>query len=185
MASGPATGNTPKYRPLFKRVAQNETEEGIHSADLLGEFACVATVCSVSLDDVRNVAIKKYKHPAYGPFWITQELIQQLFREFGWIASDWRQIMTPLSGITDVAMLAINYDEEMEFGRPVIFQRSANKDDPSGFVEHIIDPAYWVPENKRVTSDIKAYAPAWWMSLSPAAYPSSGIPKAPPPVAKK
>ncbi len=77
------------------------------------------------------------------------------------------------------------YDEEKEFGRPVVFQRAASKDDPSGYIEQIIDPAYWVPENKRVTSDIKAYAPAWWMSLTPAAYPTSGIPKVPPPVAKK
>ena len=186
MASAPVTtGNTPVYRPLFKRVAQNDLK-AVESADFLGEFACIATICEVPLEEVRNLAIKQFKHPAHGPFWITEELIQQLFDAFGWVASPWKKVMTPLSGLTDVAILAIDYDEDLEFGRPVVYQRAASKDNPKGYVEYIIDVAHWVKPPEQVTTDVLGYAPAWYISVHPKPYPNSGVSKTPPtPAAKK
>ena len=58
MASAPvATGNTPAYRPLFKRVGQNELKDS-HRSDFLSELAAVATIAGVSLEEVYACAIK-------------------------------------------------------------------------------------------------------------------------------
>ena len=178
MASGtPNAANTPRYRTLFKRVAQNDLKE-TDSADFMGEFACIATICGVTLDEVRNTATKDFGHPQHGPFWITEELVRELFNSFGWIASEWKKVMTPLSGLSDIAILAIEYDEEAEFGRPVVYQRAASKEGANGFVEYIIDPAHWMKPEKQVTTDIKGYAPAWYMSIHPKPYPSGASPQA-------
>lgn len=54
MASAPTTtGNAPVCRSLFKRGAQNDTKDGIHCAEFLGELASVAAIVGASLDDVR------------------------------------------------------------------------------------------------------------------------------------
>ena len=104
MASAPATtGNTPKYRPLFKRVAQNDLKDGIHCADFIGELACIATITSQTLDEIRACALKNGL-PNHGPFWITEDLIQKVFANYGWKATEWKQVLTPLSGLSDIAI---------------------------------------------------------------------------------
>ena len=187
MASAPVTpGNAPTYRPLFKRVGQNELND-TYSVDFMGEFACIATICGVTLEDIRNIAIKKHHHPQHGPFEITEMLIQSLLAANGWKATEWKDVLTPLAGLPDIAILWIDYNEELDLvGRPVVYQRAASKESPRGFIEHILDPAYWLPKDKQVTNDCKAYAPTWYMGIYPMPYPTSGIPKAPPaPVGKK
>ena len=58
MASAPTTtGNAPTYRPLFKRVGQNELKDA-HRSDFLSELAAVATIAGVSLEEVYACAIK-------------------------------------------------------------------------------------------------------------------------------
>lgn len=185
MTSTPATtGNTPAYRPLFKRVAQNDLKDGIHSADFLGDLACIATIVGASLDEVRACALKNGL-PKNGPFWITDDLIQKLFAAFGWKSTEWKQILTPLSGLTDIAILMIEYAEDAEIGRSVVYQRAASKNGPKGFEEYVIDPAYWVSAQEQVKTDIKGVRASWYIGVYPMPYPTSGIPKVPPSAAKK
>lgn len=185
MATAPVTnGTAPTYRPLFKRVGQNELKD-TYSVDFMGEFACIAMICGVTLEEVRSVAIRLQGHPQHGPFWVTEELIKNLLAAHGWKASEWKQVLTPLSGLQcDTAILLIDYDEDLKMGRSVVYQRAVSKESPRGFVENVLDPAYWVPKEKQVTTDIKGLAPAWYLSVYPMPYPTSGIPKMPP-VAKK
>lgn len=184
MATAPvAPRNAPAYRPLFKRVGQNELND-TYSVDFMGEFACIAMICGVTLEDIRNVAIKQHDHPKHGVFWVSEPLIQSLFAAHGWKATEWKKVLTPLAGLPEIAILSIDYDEELEFGRPVVYQRAASKESPRGYIEHILDPAYWVPTEKQVMTDCKAFAPTWYMGIYPMPYPTSGIPKVPP-VAKK
>lgn len=177
MASASATtGNTPTYRPLFKRVAQNDLKDGIHSADFLGELACIATIAGVSLDEVRACALKNglAKH---GPFWVTEDMIQKVFANYGWKTTEWKQVLTPLAGLPDVAIVMIDYDEDTEIGRSVVYQRAASKSNPKAFEEYVLDPAYWVAPESQVTTDIKGLCPRWYIGVYPMPYPTSGIPK--------
>lgn len=180
MATASTTnGTTSAYRPLFNRVAQNELKEPYCSA-LMSELACIASVIGVTLEEIREFAIKNHKLPRHGAFWVTEDLMQKLLAAHGWKATEWKEVLTPLSGLPDIAILLIDYDEETEIGHSVIYQRAARKDNPKGFVETIIDPAYWVPKEKQVTTDIKSLKPAWYMGIYPMPYPTSGIPKVPP-----
>jgi len=179
-----ANGSTPVYRALFNRVAQNELKEP-YCADFMGELACLASIIGITLEEMREFAIKNHKLPRHGAFWVTEDLMQKLLAAHGWKATEWKEVLTPLSGLPDIAILLIDYDEETEIGRNVIYQRAASKDNPKGFVEKIIDPAYWVPKEKQVTTDIKGLTPSWYMGIYPMPYPTSGIPKVPPQAAGK
>ena len=179
MASAPVTtGNTPVYRPLFKRVGQNELKDA-HRSDFISELAAVATIAGVSLEDVYACAIKNGL-PKHGPFWITAELVEKVFAAFGWKSTEWKQVLTPLSGLPDIAVLMVDYDEDTEIGRCVVYQRAANKSNPNGCEEHVIDPAPWVSPQAQISTDIKGLCPRWYIGVYPMPYPTSGIPKVPP-----
>ena len=87
--------------------------------------------------------------------------------------------------VPDIAIVMIDYDEDTEIGRSVVYQRAASKNDPKGYEEYVLDPAYWMTSHEPVTTDIKGLCPRWYIGVYPMPYPTSGIPKAPPPVAKK
>ena len=166
-----ANGTTPAYRAPFKRVVQNELKEP-YCADFMGELVCIASITGITFEEIREYAIKNYKPPRYGAFWVMDELIQKLLAAHGWKAKEWKEVLTPISGLPDIATLLIDYDEETEIGRSVVYQRVASKDNPKGFVEVVFDPAYWGPK-----TDIKALKPSWYIGIYPMPYPSSGIPK--------
>ena len=180
MASTPTPSKAPAYLPRFKRIGQDTCKDNPHCGDFLGEFACVATICGATLDDIRNLAIKAHHHPKHGAFWVTDALVQQLLAAYGWQGTEWKQVLTPLAGLPDVAILLIDYDETTEIGRPVVYQRAASKSKPTGFDEWIIDPAHWSAPAKQLTDDVKGYAPAWYIGVFQLPYPSSGILKSPP-----
>lgn len=186
MASAPTTtGNAPAYRPLFKRVAQNDTKDGIHSADFLGDLACIATIVGASLDEVRACAIKNGL-PKHGPFWVTADLIAKVFASFGYQSSpDWLQVFTPLDALPSIAILLTEYNEATEIGRAVVMQKVASKNDPKGYETWIIDPAYWQSAEKQVTDNWKSTMSSWYLGVYPMPYPTSGLPKTPPTAAKK
>ncbi len=179
-----ANGTASAYRALFNRVAQNELKEP-YCADFMGELACLASIIGITLEQMREFAIKNHKLPRHGAFWVTEGLMQKLLAAHGWKATEWKEVLTPLSGLPDIAILLIDYDEETEIGRPVIYQRAASKDNPKGFVETVIDPAYWVPKEKQINTNIGGLAPSWYMGVYPMPYPTSGIPKVPPQQAGK
>ena len=185
MASTPTTtGNAPTYRPLFKRVGQNELKDA-HRSDFLSELAAIATIAGVSLEEVYACALKNGL-PKHGPFWVTAELVETVFASFGWKSTEWKQVLTPLSGLPDLAILLVDYDESTEIGRAVVYQRAASKNNPKGYEEYVIDPAPWVSPQAQVTTDIKGLCPRWYIGAYPMPYPTSGIPKVPPtPSAKK
>ena len=179
MASAPVTtGNTPAYRPLFKRVGQNELKDA-HRSDFMSELAAVATIAGVSLEEVYACALKNGL-PKHGPFWVTAELVDKVFASFGWKSTEWKQILTPLAGLPEIAIVMTDYSDETEIGRSVVYQRAASKSDPKGYEEYVIDPAPWVSPQAQVSTDIKGLCPRWYIGVYPMPYPTSGIPKVPP-----
>lgn len=146
--------------PAFQRVQQ--------SNDFDDAFACIATLTGKTLAEVRQVAIDKLKHPKYGPYWITEDLIKKLFAYFGLIATPYKEFKGTISELApDVALLMIEYNVETEIGRHVVFYRSRTTS-PKGVTETVIDPAYWVDPAKQILTDLKALQASWWMGVHPA-----------------
>lgn len=78
--SATTSGTAQGFQPGFQCVQQ--------SNDFDCAFACIATITGMTLDEVRKVAIDKFRHPKHGPFWITGELINSLLAHYGWVATD-------------------------------------------------------------------------------------------------
>lgn len=153
MAATPPT-SPQEIQPAFKRVQQSD--------DFDCAFACIATITGKSLDDVRKTAVEKFKLPAHGPYWVTEELIGKLFAHYGFSSSAYKEV-GKLADIADVAICLADYDEQTEIGRHVVFVR--DKRNSKQTVEYMIDPAYWVDAAHHVRTDFKALAPAWFIGV--------------------
>ena len=146
------TTNT-TIKPEFNRVQQ--------SNDFDDAFACIAMLAGKTLDEVRQVAIDKFKHPKHGPFWITDDLISKLLAQFGWVGTVYQQ-GTGISSLPKYAIGMVEFNEELDHGRSVLFVRSGPEGGKPG-VEYIIDPAYWIDEAQQIRTDIKAFPIAWYI----------------------
>ena len=67
------------FQPAFARVPQN--------GDFDCAFACIASITGKPLAEVRELAVNRFKHPAHGPYWITEDLIAGLLAHYGWVAT--------------------------------------------------------------------------------------------------
>ena len=65
-----ANTTAPAFKPAFTRVQQTD--------DCNCAFACIAMLAGKTLDEVRQIAIDKFKHPKHGPYWIGEDLIAKL-----------------------------------------------------------------------------------------------------------
>jgi len=157
-ATPPAVTNTAQsIQPVFKRVQQK--------TDFDCAFACIATICGKSLDEVIQVAIDKFGHPKHGPYWITDELIAKIFMHYGFLSSVWKPVTKGIVDLPDVAICMISYDEATEVGRNTIFVR--DQSNQKAIKQYIIDPAYWVESSMHVRSDFATMQPAWFVSVQP------------------
>lgn len=148
---------TPTFTPSFTRVQQCN--------DFDCAFACVATLAGKSLEDVRQVAIERFQHPRRGPYWITEDLIISLLAHYSWVGS----VYKPASGIAslpDLCIGMVEYNEETEIGRHVVFHRQPAAAGKSP-TEYIIDPAYWAEANQQVRTDIKGLPISWFIAVHP------------------
>ena len=141
-------------QPAFKRVQQSD--------DFDCWAACIATITGTSLDDVRKTAVEKFKLPAHGPYWVTEELIAKLFAHYGFVATVYKEV-SKITDIADVAICLVEYDESTELGRHVVFVR--DKRNPKQTLEYLIDPAYWIDASQHVRTDFKTLAPAWCIGV--------------------
>ncbi len=166
MATTPAASSTPAlgFTPAFKRVAQ--------SNDFDCAFACIATIAGKTLEEVRATAVKQFHLREHGPYWVTEALITSLAAHYGWTATVWKEVLTPILGLPDLAILMVDYDEETELGRHVVFHR-IRQASPKPAIEYVIDPAYWVAPDKQITADLKALAPSWYIGLHPMNTPTT------------
>lgn len=156
MATIPSSTNaTQGFKPAFNRVQQ--------SNDFDDPFACVAMITGKTLDEVRQAAIDKFKHPKHGPYWITEDLIAKLLAHGGYVATVYKE-GTGIASLPDLCLGLVEYDPETEIGRHVLFHRFT----PPGSkqpVEYIIDPAYWVEPSKQVRTDIKGFPVSYFIGV--------------------
>lgn len=154
-----ANTTTPSFKPAFTRVQQTD--------DCNCAFACIAMLASKTIDEVRQVAIEKFKHPKHGPYWIGEDLIAKLLTHFGWVGTVFKA-STGISSLPDTAIAMVDYSVDTEIGRHVLFNRVT----PPGAkqpVEYIIDPAYWVDTVQQIRTDIKGFPISWYIGVHPMA----------------
>lgn len=150
----PATG----LQPTFKRVAQTN--------DFDCWLACVATIVNRPLDEVRKVAVEKFKLPKNGPYqFMDDSLIAKLLAHWSFTATIWKET-TGIASLPDVAIGLVNYDPETEIGRHVVFVRQRNESG-KGVQETILDPAYWIEPSQHVRTDIKGFPISWHIGITP------------------
>jgi len=160
MATAPTTAPsaTQNFKPAFARIPQKE------SFDCW--LSCIATIVGKSLDEVRAVAVDRFRHPAHGPYAFMDEImIAKLLAHWSLLATVWKE-STGIASLPDVAIGLASYDPETEIGRHVVFVRQRNE---SGKVvqEYIIDPAYWIEPSQHVRTDIKGFPISWHIGVTP------------------
>ena len=170
MASAPATpnGSTPKFQPFFNRVQQ--------SNDFDCAFACIAMLAGKTLEEVRQLAIAKFRHPKHGPYWITQELITTLLMQYGLVGTVYKEA-SGIASLPDVAIGMVEYNAETEIGRHVVFHRIPPSGTAKTATEYIIDPAYWVEPHQQVRTDIKGFPVYWYIGVHPVSKPGANAGK--------
>lgn len=160
MATTPTAARTPAtgFQPAFKRVAQTN--------DFDCWLAAISTIVNRPLDEVRKVAVEKFKLPRNGPYAFMDEImIAKLLAHWSLLATVWKE-STGIASLPDVAIGLASYDPETEIGRHVVFVRQRNE---SGKVvqEYIIDPAYWIEPSQHVRTDIKGFPISWHIGVTP------------------
>lgn len=160
MATTTATTATPSFgfQPAFKRVQQS------HDFDCA--FACVAMITGKTLDEVRQIAIEKFRHPKHGPYWIGEDLISKLLVHYGWVATIYKE-GTGIASLPDLAIGMVEYSEITEVGRHVLFHRMGAAGTLKGLTEYIIDPAYWIEPSKHIRTDIKGFPISYFIGVHP------------------
>jgi hypothetical protein len=142
------------FEPAFRRVQQ--------SGDFDCSFAVIAMICSTTLEDVRNVAIERFRHPAHGPYWITGDFIARLLAHYGYDTGMYEEPAS-VSDIPDLAIAVVDYDDHTNLGRHVLFHRARASQDSGTKVEYVIDPAYWIEPRDYVRTRLSPIQ--WYLGI--------------------
>jgi hypothetical protein len=144
------------FVPAFRRVQQ--------SGDFDCAFAVIAMICGTTLEAVRDVAIGRLRHPPYGPYRITGELIANLLAHYGYDAGMYEEPAS-VNDIPDLAITLVDYDDCTNLGRHVLFHRARTIHDERVKVEYVIDPAYWIGPQDFVRTSLPDIH--WFMEVYP------------------
>jgi hypothetical protein len=159
----PSTSTT-GFTPFFKRVSQREDRH----ADI---FACIATLTNKSLTDIQAQA-QTLGLPSIGPYhaYITEDLIAKLLVTHGLVATVWKEC-TDWNEISDVSIVMVDYDPELEIGRCVVFHRQKSADNKTT-TPYVVDPYLHTDTKLHLrlgTAELATLAPAWYIGVHPAA----------------
>ena len=153
------------FTPAFKRVAQQENFDDL--------FACIAMLAGKTLEEVRTTAIKQFRHPEHGPYYIDEQLVASLCAHYQFVSTVWKEVTTPISGLPDLAILMIEYNTTLEQGRTVLFHRMRPSSGPKPVIEYAVDPAPWVPPQMQIRVDLKSLMPSWVIAVHPMNAPAT------------
>ena len=112
--------------------------------------------------------MNRFKHPAHGPYWITEDLIAGLLAHYGWVTTVYKEV-SKLADVPDLAILMVDYDPDKEIGRHVLFHRASASHTPKTTIAYVIDPAYWIETPEHVRTDLKPLGAAWYIGVHPMA----------------
>ncbi|THJ30904.1 hypothetical protein E8K88_16665 [Lampropedia aestuarii] len=155
--------STPQTTPgtittAYKRVAQAERCDDA--------LACIAMIAGQTLQEVTAVA-QVMGYPKQGPAYIPEAMIAKIaMKSAQLVVSDYKDFVS-FAALPDLAFLYVDYDEQMEISRLVLWHRPTpsklqNLSTVSGY---IIDPAYWVDPKHQITRDVSHLAVEWYLTV--------------------
>ncbi len=95
------------FTPAFPFVAQTNDFDDV--------FACAAMLSGKTIEEVREIAVAKTKHPARGPYYLGETQIAALLAQLGLVATVYKEVGR-VADIPDVALLLVDYNADMEVG---------------------------------------------------------------------
>ena len=145
------------FTPPFTRVEMKERMDD--------SLACVATLTNRTLEDITKMAVD-FGLPAHGPCFVNEDMIAKLLMRAGaLVATKYREFVS-FDAMPYVAILLVDYDENTEIGRHVVWHHvKGTKDIPS--FSYIIDPAYWVAPAGQLISAVELTQPAYFIEVTP------------------
>lgn len=146
------------FTPAFPFVAQ--------TSDFDDVFACAAMLAGKKIEEVREIAIAKTKHPARGPYYLGESHIAALLAQLGFVATVYKEV-SRVSDIPDVALILVDYNDDMEMGRHILFHRGKASHAPGTSIEYALDPAPWGKAADRVRTNFKSIAGHWVIGIHP------------------
>jgi hypothetical protein len=150
------TGLPEGFVSPFKRVEMRERMDD--------SLACIATLTGRTLDDVTKLAIE-FGLPPYGPCFVDEDMIAKLLMNLGNLVATKYKDFVSIDALPDVAILLVDYDEDTEIGRHVVWHHvRGSKDRPS--FRYILDVGSWIPDTDHVTTAVTAYSPAYYIEVT-------------------
>ena len=144
------------FTPAFTFVAQTNDFDDV--------FACAAMLSGKTIEEVRDIAIAKTKHPARGPYYLGELQIAALLAQLGLVATVYKEIGR-VADIPDVAFLMVDYNADMEVGRHILFHRAKASHASGTTIEYALDPAPWCKPADRVRTNFKSIAGHWAIGI--------------------
>lgn len=127
-------------------------------------LACVAIVCGVSLAKVSAEAMA-IGYPLHGPATLTESQISQLCLKLANLRATPYQSFKSWSHLPDVSIIFCDWSEDMETGRHVVCHRVHATPERKSFI-YILDPAFWLPPERHITTRIDLVVPDLYISIS-------------------
>jgi hypothetical protein len=144
------------FTPAFPLVAQTNDFDDI--------FACCAMLAGKKIDEIREIAITKTRHPARGPYIIGEQQTAALLAQLGFVGTVYKEV-DRVSDIPDVAFLMVDYVPEMDVGRHILFHRAKATHAPGTTIEYALDPAPWCKPADRVRTNFKNISGHWAIGI--------------------
>lgn len=152
------TGLPAGFKSPFTRVAMRERMDD--------SLACVATLTGKTWEDIMKMAVDMGL-PEHGPCYVTEELIAKLLMRAGNLVASKYKDFDKIDLLPDVAILLVDYDEETEIGRHVVWHHVRGTKEQTAF-HYVIDPAPWIDPADQITTAVKSYQPAAYIEVTAA-----------------
>jgi hypothetical protein len=142
--------------PAFPFVAQTNEFDDV--------FACVAMLLGKKIEEVREIAIAKTKHLVRGPYYLGETQIAALMSQLGLVATVYKEVSC-VSDIPEVALILVDYNDDMEVGRHILFHRAKASHASGTTIEYALDPAPWCKPADLVRANFKSIAGHWVIGI--------------------
>lgn len=151
------TGLPEGFESPLKRVPMEERCDDV--------IASIATLSQKSLVDVHKMAAQ-LGVPAVGPYFIFESKIAAILINLaGLVATKYKEFSS-YAELGNASILLVDYDENTELGRHVVFVRvPGQKGSPEW--SYIIDVGNWIEPEGHYTTALSKYKPAYFINVSP------------------
>lgn len=165
MASAPSKSNSGAlpsgYVSPFKREQMVERiDDGL---------CCVAMLTKRSLAEIKEQAFK-FGLPRTGPAWVYNDMIAKLLFQYGLVSSDDKEVDS-LSGMPDVAIMQVSYDQATGIGRKILWHHVRGTAEQAAF-HYVIDPLAELDPKYHYTTDfqhLRIESPIYYQEITPRA----------------